>query len=115
MIKFGLRTKIAFNLVIFLVVGMVLLAFVMMASAHWLLVRAETARGNLLISAMRIMIDQGTMREDLDISGHRDKFDRLLEASGHACSIIMEIGLFSYTRRSFPSGLSSFAGYINML
>ena len=91
MITYGLRSKIALNLLILLMAGMILLSFVILASVERVLIRKEVSRGELFISGLEMMsISDKTIRDNIVFSIPRDKFNRFIRTSGYSCALMID-------------------------
>ena len=87
----GLKSNIAINIAVILLVGMLLIEFVTIITAQRGMTRFEILRGKLLISSFKESLINFS---DQKISTHQFKlkssFDKMLHEAGFSCALIMD-------------------------
>ena len=87
----GLKSNIAINIGIILLVGMLLIGFVTMMTAQRDMVRSEILRGNLLISSFNEnLIDYSVQNNQTRPSHFKSSLDKMLHKAGFSCALIMD-------------------------
>lgn len=87
----GLKSNIAINIGIILLVGMLLIGFVTMMTAQRDMVRSEILRGNLLISSFNEnLIHYSVQKNPTRPSHFKSSFDKMLHEAGFSCALIMD-------------------------
>ncbi len=90
----GLKTNIALNLAILLGLAMILIDFVVIASARKILINSEISKGYLLISAIEnnyLFHSQGRSRNEHILL--KENYDKIMEQSGFSCALILDKNL----------------------
>jgi len=86
----GLKSNIAINIGVILLVGMLLIGFVTMMTAQRDMVRSEILRGNLLISSINENLINFSVQKNLTHpSNFKSSFDKILRKSGFSCALII--------------------------
>lgn len=86
----GLRTNITIIFVVVLLVAMILLDVVMIFSAQHVLIRSETAKAHLFISAIgNSLMNLPDSNEVVLDSVMEDSFDRMFDDSGIYCAMVV--------------------------
>ncbi|MBT8374726.1 MAG: hypothetical protein KJN80_07435 [Deltaproteobacteria bacterium] len=87
----GLKSNIAINIGIILLVGMLLIGFVTMMTAQRDMVRSEILRGNLLISSFNEnLINYSVQNNQTRPSHFKSSLDKMLHKAGFSCALIMD-------------------------
>ena len=87
----GLKSNIAINIAIILLVGMLLIGFVTMMTAQRDMVRSEILRGNLLISSFNeTLINFSAQKNPTHPYNFKSSFDRMLYENGFICALIID-------------------------
>ncbi|MCP4344474.1 MAG: hypothetical protein GY795_02985 [Desulfobacterales bacterium] len=89
----GLKTKIAINLAILLGLAMIMINFVVIASARRMLVNSEISKGYLVISAIENNYSfysqaRGRIRDEHILS--KENYDKIMEQSGFSCALVLD-------------------------
>jgi len=89
-LRHGLKTNIAINLSVLLVLAMILIDFVMIHTAQRTLLRSEISNGYLFISAIELNLANypGPLKNILDFN-FTGNFEKLLDEGGYACGLIL--------------------------
>ena len=87
----GLKSNIAINIAVILLVGMLLIEFVTIITAQRDMIRLEILRGNLLISSFKeSLINFSSQKNPTHHFNLKSSFDRLTEEAGFSCALIMD-------------------------
>jgi signal transduction histidine kinase len=87
----GLKSNIAINISIILLLGMLLIEFVTIITAQREMIRSEILRGNLLIhSFSETLINFSAPKNPKQPFNFKSSFDRMLDEAGFSCALIMD-------------------------
>lgn len=102
----GIKSNIAINIAVLLLLGMLLIEFVTIITAQREMIRLEIARGNLLISSFEESLvnfyDQKKKTVELKF---QNSFDRMLREAGFSCALVMDSNRKQKYFGGSPSGL----------
>jgi two-component system, NtrC family, sensor kinase len=87
----GLKSNIAINIAVILLVGMLLIEFVTIITAQRDMIRFEILRGNLLISSFKeSLINFSAQKSPTPHFNLHSSFDRMIHEAGFSCALIMD-------------------------
>ncbi len=87
----GLKSNIAINIAVILLVGMLLIEFVTIITAQRDMIRFEILRGNLLISSFKeSLVNFSDQKSPTPYFNLKSSFDRMMQEAGFSCALIMD-------------------------
>ena len=87
----GLKSNIAINIAVILLVGMLLIEFVTIITAQRDMTRFEISRGKLLISSFKeSLINFSDQKNPTHHFNLKSSFDKMLHEAGFSCALIMD-------------------------
>jgi len=87
----GLKSNIAINIAVILLVGMLLIEFVTIITAQRDMIRFEISRGNLLISSFKeSLVNFSAQKNPIHQFNLKPSFDRMMQEAGFSCALILD-------------------------
>ena len=87
----GLKSNIAINMAVILLVGMLLIEFVTIITTQRDMIRFEISRGNLLISSFKeSLVNFSAQKNPTHHFNLKSSFDRLMQEAGFSCALILD-------------------------
>jgi len=87
----GLKSNIAINIAVILLVGMLLIEFVTIITAQRDMIRFEILRGNLLISSFKeSLVNFSDQKSPTPYFNLKSSFDRMMQEADFSCALIMD-------------------------